>query len=92
MSVDLSPGIQEGRTLTHSLLGSDTCAGIFISFLSVERYLRQCTGKEKRFLTTHRFRHFSLWDCGDTTHYEKKRAEDHSLGEWGWGEPGMGRE
>lgn len=60
VSVDLSPGIQEGRTLTHSLLGSDTCAGIFVSFLLVERYSRQCTGKEGRFLTTYRFRHFSL--------------------------------
>lgn len=71
VSVDLSPGIQEGRTVTHFLLGSDTCAGIFVSFLSVERHLRQYTGKEGRFLTTHRFRHFSLWDCGDTTVYDK---------------------
>lgn len=71
MSVDLSPGIQEARTVTHFLLGSDTCAGIFVSFLSVERHLRQYTGKEGRFLTTHRFRHFSLWNCGDTTDYDK---------------------
>lgn len=61
VSVHLSPGIQEGRMVIHSLLGSDTCADIFVGFLSVEKSLGQSIGKEERFLSPHCFRHFSLW-------------------------------